>query len=124
MIFKPRHRNTHKQIICVQQLVDNSKIDKPVPLDKQLPGFLYCDKCLWKTKDKGYYRKHMTWLCKALKSQQLPKCKYCGKMFRHESTLHQHLQVHDGIKRYKCQRCGEMFRLPRKLLLHRKECGK
>ena len=80
-------------------LFDNSKIDKPVPLDKQLPGFLHCDKCLWKTKDKGYYRKHMTWLCKALKSQQLSKCKYCDKMFRHESTLRQHLQVHNGIKR-------------------------
>ena len=73
MIFKPRDRNAHKQIICVQQLVDNSKIEKPVPLDKQLPGFLYCDKCSWKTKDKGHYRKHMTWLCKALKKSTTSK---------------------------------------------------
>ena len=66
----------------------------------------------------------MTRLCKALPQLQVIKCSQCEKCFKHQKSLRQHLQVHDGIKRYKCKKCGDMFLMEVNLKKHRKLCSK
>ena len=108
----------------LHRVIDKSQIGQPVPAHKQLPGLLYCDKCDKSFKDKGYYREHMTRLCKALPHVEVIKCSKCDKCFKHQKSLRQHLQVHNGVKRYKCKQCTEMFLMELDLRKHRKMCSK
>ena len=54
MVYKKRNR-MKKETLELEQVIDKSAIGQPVPEDKQLPGFYYCDKCEKSFKDKGYY---------------------------------------------------------------------
>ena len=123
MLYKKRNC-MKKETLDLEQIVDKSSLEKPVPEEKQVPGFYYCDKCDKSFKDKGYYWEHMTRLCKALPHLKVIKCSQCDKCFKHQKSLRQHLQVHDGVKRYKCKNCQQMFLMESNLKKHRLICGK
>ncbi|MCG8623766.1 MAG: hypothetical protein MJE68_17460, partial [Proteobacteria bacterium] len=120
MVYKPRERMKGKQVVTILQKPTNENIGGPVPFDLQLPGFFYCDKCPSYFKDKNYFRRHMTRLCKKLTNKKMLKCLYCGKLFGHENRYKDHLSRHDGKKRNKCLQCGETFAMQTQLTRHKK----
>ena len=64
----------------------------------------------------------MTRLCEYLENPEIIKCKVCEKLFRHEKSYKDHLDSHDGIRRFKCQKCSEKFLHESQLIKHRRDC--
>ena len=121
MNYKQRSRMNF-QTARIEQTVDKSKIGKPVPVEEQLPGFYYCDKCGKHFRSKGYFRNHVRRLCPALTNPEVLSCPFCEKLYRHEQNYKAHLFIHDGIKRFHCKLCQEDFSSQGQLEKHRKSC--
>ena len=118
--YKPRQKKVDRRSVTVHKQIDETMIQGPIPKKDQLDDMFYCDKCPKSFKDKAYCQKHMTHLCAALTDIQCLKYPHCDKMYRHDKNYHEHLSIHDGIKRFTCGKCGEKFFTDIQVLKHRR----
>ena len=98
--------------VSVKQNVDKSKLPKPVPENKKIPGYHYCEKCGSKFKEERHKKKHVEQLCPYLTEIEKIKCPFdnCDKLFKNEKSFKDHLSAkHGSNPRFQCQKCGMTF---------------
>ena len=120
--FRKLADDLNHEIVYIQQHIDTSNIDRPVPLPEQLVGYEYCTLCSKKFKDKHYLKIHMARLCPFLTIVERVKCHLCGKIYQQDKTYHDHLTKHTKVLRYECPRCGKKFEHQNSRFRHDKFC--
>ena len=121
--FRKLADDPNREIVYIQQHIDTSNIDGPVPLPEQLVGYKYCTLCSKKFKDKRYLKIHMAHLCPFLTIIERVKCRLCGKIYQQDKTYRDHLTKHTKVLRYECPRCGKKFEHKNSRFRHDKFCN-
>ena len=123
-ILKSQTTKPEKLIVTIEQDIDTTNTDGPIPKSKRLRTRFYCERCSFETGDKRHLHIHNTRKCPFLRKVERLKCteEGCGKLFAYENNYRDHMRQHSGIFSYECPKCGKKFDLQNKLAHHKKSC--
>ena len=121
----PGMEANHECLGCGATFVAKISLDLHIRLSSQCsvanPCTYECGRCKQKFGSMQELQEHIARHSAVPASSK--KCVYCGKNFRHSSSLQKHLRIHSGDKPYKCEYCGKCFtqngNLPTTVLLRR-----
>ena len=92
----------------VEKRVHRSRVQAgPVPVEKQVDGREYCDKCSASFTKPADLKRHKERYCGVLEYKLF--CPICNQGFHQKPNLQDHLKKHEGVKPYKCDICDKSF---------------